>query len=170
MAQLADAHKVRARLELEKLHKGLVVGLDNKPTIVQEIEPREERTTGVLDIVDVPHAIEMVRGTTELLEDLRNLTNRQRDNIGEKDRENARLTSELDAARSSIDDLNDEVSSLRVAKQELQNSLSDLQDERQKMVAYKEKVEDNLKMLVELIVTSFPDKKTMVAELDGSGA
>ena len=54
MAELADSHKVRARNELERLHKGLVVGVDSR---VINQPAKEEKPIVESGSVDVQSAI-----------------------------------------------------------------------------------------------------------------
>lgn len=156
MAELADSHKVRARNELERLHKGLVVGVDSR---VIHQPAKDEKPLAEIGSVDVQSAIKMVREALEALEELRAIAARQREDLDRTEKENAKLYSDLDGARGKIDELNTEISSLRTTKLNLQKSLNERNEERQSMLEYSGKVEDSLKTLVEVIVTSFKDKK-----------
>jgi predicted nuclease with TOPRIM domain len=154
MAEIADAQKVRARSELDKLHKGLVIGIDSttlsKPAVMDQ--PLHN-----LDTIDVPLAVDMVTEALSTLDALKNLAARQQAELVGTAKDNLRLRDELTAAQKKASELQSQIAVVKLENQGLQNSLATQQEERQRLQERHGKTEEELKALVALVITSFRD-------------
>ena len=156
MAEMADAQKVRARSELEKLHKGLVIGIESK-TLGKA--PLADQSSDSSESIDVPLAIDMIKETLDTLDALRDLAARQQSELEGTAKDNLRLREELSAAQKKIGELQSQVAVVKLENQGLQNSLSTQQAERQQLQERQGKTEDDLKTLVGVIISSFRDSR-----------
>ena len=163
MVDLVDVQKVRARNELEKLHRGLVVDLEVKPP--NRSAPADEPATGENGI-DVSLAIEIVRETLETMEEFRTLASAQNDDLTKAKLDIRKLTADLDILRSKSDELTRENSDLRSAKQDLQQSMNQQRLEHQQLLAHNSLIEEKLRSLVNVIFQSF--RKNQSIEGDDS--
>ena len=155
MAQLADTHKVMARMELERLHKGLVVELDKKLTRTAA----EERIQPASEVADVPLAIRVVQDTVAALADLRTLSANQRSALAENEESRTRLSAELDASNAKIADLGRDIEGLRSTISSLEQQVERLEGDKRTLGDGKAKVEEDLRMIIASIISSFSPAK-----------
>ena len=147
MAQLAESHKVAARLELDKLHRGLVGELDKK--IV------ETATSHIAENGDVGLAVKLVQDAVGALNSFRSTLKAQKIELADGEARIEQLEKTINDEKTRVETMESQMQAVHIELRNVKQAVEKLEFENKGLLENKKKLEADLKLLVGSITNSF---------------